>query len=75
MMRSPGNKPLPLLTNDELSEMLERSEGNVVYSQEDVTKEMRYRDQKRAAKWPVLIALLALYFQVIVGIGAFISDF
>ena len=75
MLESPGRKPLSSLTDKELVGMIEKSGERVVYYQSDVTDELRYRNQKSSAKWPVLIALAALGIQALAGIASTVALF
>ena len=65
MTQTPVRKPLHLRTNRELRDMAIGAAENVIYSLADISGEMRYREQRRIAKWVAVLVTGTLATNVI----------
>ena len=69
MVHSPGRKPLHLLTDDELKTMAMSAGKNVLYSANNISEEMRYRERHRNSQRVAMLTGAALVINVLTVIA------
>ena len=68
MMPSPGDNPLSELEDEELKRMLKGlAGGNIQYSIDNVTGELRYREERNISRKQTYIAVTAVVLSLVVA--------